>query len=99
MLYPQEKLLSTLYYSLKLELRSFCHSLILHISSLSNGGLQVHSNVLTGSVPGYLLGQTAKANTTKKMGMSSMGVLSSIVSGSATCRVWLVMGQRHRGCR
>ena len=43
--------------------------------SPSNGGLQVHSKVLTGIVPGYLLGQTMKKSSTRKKVMTStMGI-------------------------
>ena len=56
---------SLLYYSLNLEPRSFATAIYYILSSLSNGGLQVHSKVLTGSVPGYLLGQTVKVRCMK----------------------------------
>ena len=49
---------------------------IAYYSSLSNGGLQVHSNVLTGSVPGYLLGQTMKVNIMRMKTMSSMRAIT-----------------------
>ena len=48
---------------------------------LSNGGLQVHSKVLTGIVPGYLLGQTMKASIMKKRRTSLMKALARSFPG------------------
>ena len=71
MLYPQEK--SFVFEKLNLGPRILATALYMHYSiSPSNGGLQVHSKVLTGIVPGYLLGQTSKVNIMKRTRMSLM---------------------------
>ena len=66
---------------------------IAYYSSLSNGGLQVHSNILTGSVPGYLLGQTAKVNIMKMKTMCTMRAITRMSPGQPPVGSGLSMGR------
>ena len=80
-------------YSLKLEPMSFATTYIAYCTSLSNGGLRVHSNVLTGSVPGYLLGKTAKVNIMKMKTMSTMRAITRMSPGQPPVGSGLSMGR------
>ena len=66
------------------------------VTSLSKVVLQVHSNVLTGSVPGYLLGQTLKALHEEEI-TSSLRAITRPSLGQPPVGSGRSMGQRR--CR
>ena len=79
--YIHKRNYSLLSYKLNLELRSIATAIYACCYLSFEGGLQVYSKVLTGIVPGYLLGQTVKASSMKKKRTSLMRAITRSFPG------------------